>query len=349
MVSLELRAVIKFLIKKGLNSRQIFDEIETVYGSGTVPLRSVEKWYQEFRAGRESIEDDPRSGRPTSTRTQDNIELVASIVREDGRISIPQISMMTGISYGSVQKILCEDLHYKKLSAKWIPRNLRVEEMQRRVEICRQNLEIYRGQKQAFFNRVITQDETWIYDFEPEIGEATKFWTGPGEKRRKLTKPQKSPNKVMLSVFWDKNGIILADFLEPGQTVTGEVYASEINRLRENIKQMRRGMLTRKPLLLIDNAPAHRSQVAHSAYRDCDFELLEHPPYSPDLAPSDYYLFGRLKADLRGKRFKDKNEIKSFVSGWFDSRPNDFYSKAIESLPEKWNKCIRLRGEYIED
>ena len=69
--------------------------------------------------------------------------------------------------------------------------------------------------------------------------------------------------------------------------------------------------------LLHDNAPVHTAAVAKDAVKKCDFQEIEHPPYSPDLAPSDYYLFSKLKKDLRGRKFDDDDEVKRAVMEHF--------------------------------
>lgn len=73
-----------------------------------------------------------------------------------------------------------------------------------------------------------------------------------------------------------------------------------------------------------------------------------HPPYSPDLAPSDYYLFRNLKKHLKGTRYSDDSEVKSAVKTYFDSLPKMFFKTGLESLKLKWEKCVELKGDYIE-
>jgi len=88
----------------------------------------------------------------------------------------------------------------------------------------------------------------------------------------------------------------MTDYLSKGSTVTGTYYAYELHRkLHEALKSKHRGKLRRGVLLLHDNAPAHTSAVATSAAAECGYELLLHPSYSPDLAPSDFCLFPLLK------------------------------------------------------
>ncbi|EFN87997.1 Histone-lysine N-methyltransferase SETMAR, partial [Harpegnathos saltator] len=77
-------------------------------------------------------------------------------------------------------------------------------------------------------------------------------------------------------------------------------------------------------------------------------ELLEHPAYSPDLAPSDYYLFPNLKKFLAGKRFTSNDEAIAAEDGYFADLPESHFTTGIELLEKRWNKCIEAPGDYIE-
>jgi len=78
------------------------------------------------------------------------------------------------------------------------------------------------------------------------------------------------------------------------------------------------------------------------------FTVLEHPAYSPNLAPSDYHLFGPLKDALRGCRFTSDKGVKEAVHEWLAAQPKNFFSEGIQKLLERWNKCIAKHGEYTE-
>ena len=92
----------------------------------------------------------------------------------------------------------------------------------------------------------------------------------------------------------------------------------------------------------------HKSRVAQAAIRECKLEQLNHQPYSPDLALSDYYLFRNLKSHLRGTRFLGDDELKAATEAWFEDQTDDFYFKGIDWLKEKRAKCIEVKGNYIE-
>jgi histone-lysine N-methyltransferase SETMAR len=78
------------------------------------------------------------------------------------------------------------------------------------------------------------------------------------------------------------------------------------------------------------------------------FELLQHPPYSPDLAPSDYHIFGPLKEALRGCRFTSNEEVKEAVHIWLREQPKNFFSAGIQKIVERYNKSIALQDDYVE-
>ena len=79
------------------------------------------------------------------------------------------------------------------------------------------------------------------------------------------------------------------------------------------------------------------------------FQEIEHPPYNPDLAPSDYYLFSKLKKDLRGRKFDDEEEVKSAVMEHFADKGPEYFLKGIEMLVYRCEKCVEVKGDYIEN
>jgi len=107
-------------------------------------------------------------------------------------------------------------------------------------------------------------------------------------------------------------------------------------------------MLTKGPLLLHDNASAHMARVAHAVVKDIGFERLSYPPNSPHLAPSDFYPCRHLKKHLHGTRFHDDNEVKQATESYLDSMPQIFYLTGIKELFDRCNKCIAVKGDYVE-
>jgi len=101
-------------------------------------------------------------------------------------------------------------------------------------------------------------------------------------------------------------------------------------------------------LLLHDNAPVHSAVISKAAIKECNFTELPHPPYSADLAPSDYYLFSKLKSDFRGRKFLNDNEVIAAVEEHFADKDKSFFLKGIEMLVDRCKKCIEVKEDYIE-
>ena len=114
------------------------------------------------------------------------------------------------------------------------------------------------------------------------------------------------------------------------------------------MKQKRPHLAKKKVLFHQENAPAHKGAVAMAKLYELRYELVPHPPYSPDLAPSDYYLLPDLKKWLRGKRFESNGEVIAATEAYFKDFEKSYYSKGIEKLENRWTKCIELNGDYVE-
>ena len=98
-----------------------------------------------------------------------------------------------------------------------------------------------------------------------------------------------------------------------------------------------------------DNAPCHKSLATMAKLNELSFELLPHPPYSPDLAPSDYYLFIDLKTMLQGKRFYSIDEVITEMNAYFEAKDKSFYKKGIEMLKKHWTDSVAFEGDYVDE
>lgn len=130
--------------------------------------------------------------------------------------------------------------------------------------------------------------------------------------------------------------------------MNAEYYARLLDRLREEIKEKRRGKLRKGVLILHDNAPVHTAFKARSSLNKNGFTEINHPAYSPDLAPCDYFLFKNLKKNLRGRRFSTDEEMKDAVNDHFDAQNQTYFFNGMMSLIDKCHKCISVAGDYIE-
>ena len=133
----------------------------------------------------------------------------------------------------------------------------------------------------------------------------------------------KSGGKVMATVYWDARGIIYTDYLEKGQTITGAYYALLLHRLSQEIKKKRPHL--KKIFLYQDNARIHASAVSMAKIMELKFELLQHPPRSTDLAPSDFFLFPNFKKWHRRQRFTLNEEVIAQTDAYFQDLSKSYF------------------------
>ena len=101
-------------------------------------------------------------------------------------------------------------------------------------------------------------------------------------------------------------------------------------------------------MLLHNNARPHTAAHTAETLRKLKFEVIAHPPCSPDLAPSDYHLFGPLKEVSKGCRFTLDQEVKEAVHAWLAAQPKTFTSEGIRKFMQRWTKCVEKQGDYVE-
>jgi [histone H3]-lysine36 N-dimethyltransferase SETMAR len=148
----------------------------------------------------------------------------------------------------------------------------------------------------------------------------------------------------MLCIWWCVKGVIYWELLPENTTLNAIKYRAQLEKLETEV--------VKKGLQNIFSALQRKTTSFKNCHRKNSrvwLELLPHPPYSPDLAPSDYHLFRSLSNYLRGKKFKNEEVLKIELQKFFDSMPQEFYAKGIHDLPRRWAEVIKTKGEYILD
>ena len=154
-----------------------------------------------------------------------------------------------------------DDLCLSKLSERWVPKALRPNQLNLRSELSTAILLKIEADEDRFFDQIITEDETWVYQYDLEIKQQSKQWLTRGSSGPIKFKSERSVKKVMTTVFWDSKGVVLVDFLEGKQTVTGAYYVEVLRKLRAKLAEKRPGKLHRGILFHHDNAPVHSSRI----------------------------------------------------------------------------------------
>ncbi|GFW73328.1 protein GVQW3 [Trichonephila clavipes] len=126
------RICIRFCFKVGQRGIETYEMMKTVLGDETMSCARVCEWFRRFKEGRQSMNCDPRSGRPSTTRDEDKIAQVKAVVRSDRRLSVREIAQGCHVFVGSGDEILRKDLSMHRVPAKFVPRLLKeVQQFQR--------------------------------------------------------------------------------------------------------------------------------------------------------------------------------------------------------------------------
>lgn len=344
----EFRVLIKYCFLKGKNTVEAKAWLDQEFPDSAPGKTTIVDWYAKFKRGEMSTEDGERSGRPKEAVSDENIQKIHKIILKDRKVKLKEIADIVKISSERVHHIIHEYLGMRKLFSKWVPRELTIDQKQQRVDDSEQCLALFNHNKKDFLRRYVTMDETWLHHYTPESNRQSAKWTAYGESNPTRGKTQQSAGKVMASVFWDTHGIIFIDYLEKGKTINSDYYIALLERLKAEIAQKRPQMARKKVMFHQDNAPCHKSLKTMAKIHELGFELLPHPPYSPDLAPSDYFLFSDLKRMLAGKKFKTDEEVIAETEAYFEEKPKEYYKDGIEKLKNRWERCIALKGNYVE-
>lgn len=343
--SFKQKAVIEFLMKEGIAAREISDRLKNVYGESSLSYPSVRRWIVDFKRGRSDITDKLRSGRPSSAVTEANKQHVDELIRSNRRITTRDIIDVIGIGHGAVHNIIT-DLGYSKICARWVPRQLTDELKHSRLDVCGQMLQRYRNEGEQFMNSIVTGDESWAHHYEPETKRQSMQWRHLGSPSPKKFKLSPSAGKVMLTVFWDSRGVLLLDFLPKGETINSARYQETLKKLARSIRLKRPDL--QDVILHHDNARPHTANATTAAIAAKGWTVLPHPAYSPDLAPSDFHMFGPLKEYLRGQRFGNDDAVKSAVKAWIRQCAPEFFANGFINWRNRWEKCVACSGDYIE-
>lgn len=335
----DFRHIYFYEFKLGRNAAQTARNINEVWGENSINESTVQRWFQKFRLGDFDLHDDAGRGRH-SVIDDDNLR---SLVEAHPTQTTREIAEQLSVNHSTVVRHLDKIGKVKKLD-KWVPHNLNINQKNQRYEIC-SNL-LLRNKTDPFLDRIVSCDEKWIrYDNRHRSGQ----WLDKDEAPHQFPKPNLHQKKIMVTVWWCTAGIIHYNFLKPGETITAVTYCHEIDEMHRKLTSLCPALVNRKgPILQHDNARPHVAQETLKKLNELGYETLPHPPYSPDLAPTDYHIFKHLEHFLREQLLNDREHAENAFREFVESRTSDFYDKGIKKLISRWQKCVNCYGAYFD-
>ncbi|CAH2011116.1 unnamed protein product [Acanthoscelides obtectus] len=240
----------------------------------------------------------------TENPENENVDAVCKLIIEDRHVTYRETEASLRISKTSIQKILHEKLGVRKLVSRWIPHLLTEEQKAARVNWCQKTLDRFNSGNSKNVYSIVS-----------------------GEEKPTKVIRSRSVLKKMVTIFGSKAGHIATIPLNEQITVTADWYTTIC--LPTVINELRKINPERRIILHQDNASSHTAQKIRQYLTEENVELLDHPPYSPDLSSNDFFTVPKNKKRLRGQRFQSPEEA------------DDAFKNAVLYLPaNERNKCF---------
>ena len=333
------------LARGGADASKILGEIEAAFPDETMSPQNVNLIIKTVKAGLETA-DQRGLNTPKRARTADAIAAVEAVLLDDRRSTRDQIEAETGLSHANIQRILTDDLKMVKKSARWIPRLLSPDQMQRRLAASEDFLRRYRRGGAGFLASIVTMDESAVA-FSPETKAQSKQWLPKGTPGPLKARVQASRKKQMVFAFFDSAGLIYQHYAPLGSKINSDYLIEVLGKFLKTFKKKRGPKAAEDWFLHWDNSPLHTAWVTAAFLAKKGIRTLEHPPYSPDLGPADFVLFPTVKAALSGIMILGQ----TIKAGWervCGGITEEAFATAFERWVHRFEKCIHLEGGYVE-
>lgn len=327
-------------MKKGFNGKQIISELENVYGEDAYKRTQVYFWISEIKSGREDLNNLDIPGRPLSEGIDDKI---LYWLNKEPFATVKRLAFLCGHTPITIKKVLTQTLGFKKYHLQWVPHMLTSALKKKRVQYSKSILQQLRIFKMEGYHHIITGDESWIYlRYYHKIMYSQDRENVPKKPRRLIGDP-----KYMFTIFWNPWDFYIIDVLPKQDKFNSDYFINNILQpLEIKLYPEGRNPHSKKYTVHFDNARPHTSLKTRSFISNSELAQLEHPPYSPDISPSDFYLFGKLKNSMNGYVFENEHDLYDYITNYLKNINHDELMSVFDEWIHRLETIISSNGEY---
>lgn len=337
---MEFRFVIHYCYLRGLSGDQTLNEMEKAYNHNVPGRATVFRWLKKFKEGKMDIDDEPRSGKPP---IQENKLAILNALEKEPYASTYRIEELTGINQSTVWTTLTHQMHYKLFICKWVPYKIDNKIKEKRVELSKLILDTL-NKGAGNWSNIITGDESWFfwrYDKQQQ-------WLPENSERPQIPKANIGSEKSLFSIYFSARGVIVCDSLPKNARFNSSYFVETIlPQIESFYKKFRPSNGCKNVILHIDNARPHNSLISKAKIEEFGLKRMKHPPYSPDLSPCDFWLFGYLKEKLKGNHFTCQEDLKNKIIQILNEIPKNQFNSVYEEWIKRLKQVIKTGGEYI--
>jgi transposase len=339
---MDQKSIVLYLAKKGMTATEIHTDLMHTLKEEAVHYSSVTRY---LRSTSFTSSTSPKPEEPPDREMSDLDEAILTALGEQPFASVRQLAAATHLAPSTVYWHLTHKLGFTVRHLRSVPHTLSTLDMERRVACSNQLLTVLNQQRPRHWRDIVTLDESWFYfhtDYET-------IWLPQGATPPERERQTIQSKKMMVTIVWNPTGFYQLYALPKGAKFNSAYYISEI--LTPLVEwRSQQGAPPNQPLLVhADNARPHTSRKVTTFFEENGLERAPHPPYSPDLAPCDFYLFGYIKGQLRGQSFDDGESLLRAIEAIFQSIPRHILESVFTNWEKRLKKCFKAHGGIIDE
>lgn len=334
------RKFIKDHFEFGEDVPEIKNKLDVEFGHQALSISSVYRRVGLLKCGYTELNDAPRPGRGIDEQL---LARISTIIEEEPCSSLRYISNALNESESTVYRYLTLYLHKKYMHTKWIPHSLTNPQKKSRVNGAKELLTVLLACQKINWLNIITGDQSW---FQLSYG-IDGAWLDDGEERPECDGSKIQLTKIMVTFIWGVHGIFLIDFLPEGESYNSSYFIENVLiPIHSKRSEMWRDSKRRLIWLHLDNSKIHNSEASMKKTIEFKFKRAPQPAYSPDISPTDFFMWGYIKDKLKGKIFKDIDALYEAIAEIANGISMELKKEVFNNWIERCKYVISHGGKY---
>jgi histone-lysine N-methyltransferase SETMAR len=337
----EQRVIIKFLAIEKVDAREIARRLRVAFGEDAYALRTVQFWMAEVRRGREDLHDEHRPGRPPLDHIDSRILALLDRAPFESARSMAEV---LHVDHATILRHLHEKLGFKSYCVRWVPHLMSDELRATRKECAAQMIPYLEAARDDGWRHLVTGDESWFFI----TSTIRRMWSVVRDDVATIPRTDIATKKFMYTIMWNPSGFHVIDKLPLGAKMnSGHYTANVLQPLYEVFFPRGRKPRAKRLVVHVDNCSVHRSGATEAFMESHEMIRMPHPPYSPDLAPSDFYLFGLVKGKLGHVDVMEEDDLFEALDEILGSIPGEELLRVFETWLDRVRAVSDGDGDYI--
>ena len=339
----------------GISATDCLTELQTAHEESSPSRSTLFRWFSEFREEDTNKEETAGAsaenvrGRRRSTRTLEMIRNVEELLEDDCKTTVRELADCLEIGKTSVFEILTEDLHLRNVSSVWVPHLLSDANKEARVN-CAKSIRtlFYREGIESFCNKLVVEDETWVYLSGQRSKQRNRCWLARDQLRPQIVRRTLADRKVMLLVAFSPCKRFSISAVAPGETVNATSIIDFVRHTGNLWRNLRSNPIHLNEVLWMwDNARPHAARQVKQFMETRQITTVYQSPYSPDFNLCDRFFFNWMKSDFADRTFDSPSELEDAALHWARRLSEECLQQEVKKFIDHCQAVIDNHGDYV--